>query len=114
MEPPESDKHIYRNDIAAEFSRLEKRYKPEREPKPIVPLPSRYLSRGKRLLISNIFSQQNCDWSMQANEEGVDSDNYEYYLAMSGEFLNLAMKYKPAPKPKPVVQPEAQAEPEKI
>lgn len=114
MEPPESDKHIYRNDIATEFSKLEKRYKPECEPKPIVPLPSRWLSRGKRWLISNIFSKQNQDWSEQANRVGPDDDNFEYYLDMSREFWGLAIKYKPTPKPKPVVQPEAQANDEKI
>jgi hypothetical protein len=47
---------------------------------------------------------------MEANKIDPLDDEFPFHMEMSREYCKLAMKYKPAPKPKPVVQPEAQAE----
>lgn len=110
QETPDSINYKYYKIIAEEFFKLSERYRPTSTTH--TNLPSRNLPRNMKHHICDVLRLDQEEWNNQANKLGVEDDEYPSYMEIAREFLNLAMKYKPAPKPKPVVQP--QAEPEKI
>jgi hypothetical protein len=107
-ETPDSNNYKYCKTVADEFFKLSERYRRTST----THLPSRNLSRNLRNHICDILRLEQMEWNIQANKIGIEDEEYPIYIEIGCEFSNLAMKYKPAPKPKPVVQP--QAEPEKI